>query len=235
MRWVLSLWKSSDLALAIDPTMLSDRLCAVVVSAVYRGCAIPVAWVVMPANKPGKWIDPICELLDSLSVAIPDGMRVIVMADRGLRSPKLWKKIRKLGRHPYMRQRIDTVFCLDGGMRMPARNLVPALYPVIPAKAGIQRVATPAKAICQRSPSGGLPFPIKLAWAGLRPWERGRDARIAALARVTLILAFSHKGRRDPLTAICTCGGLGCNRLDSRFRGNDGVRKRGNDGVRTRE
>ena len=54
MRWVLSLWTSRDLALAIDPTMLSDRLCAVVVSVVCRGCAIPVAWAVMPANKKGK-------------------------------------------------------------------------------------------------------------------------------------------------------------------------------------
>ena len=66
MRRVLSLWKSSDLALAIDPTTLSDRLCAIVVSVVCRGCAIPVAWVVMPANKKGKWIDPVCELLDPL-------------------------------------------------------------------------------------------------------------------------------------------------------------------------
>ena len=33
------------------------------------------------------------------------------------------------------------------------------------------------------------------------PWERGRPAR-NALARVTLILAFSRKGRRDPLAAL---------------------------------
>ena len=34
---------------------------------------------------------------------------------------------------------------------------------------------------------------------------RGRLARNAALARGdTIILAFCHKGRRDPLTAICT-------------------------------
>ena len=90
MRWVLSLWTSSDLALAIDPTTLSDRLCVIVVSVVYRGCAIPVAWVAMPANKPGKWIDPACEPLDSLSVAIPTTMRSIAMTVRGLRSPKLW-------------------------------------------------------------------------------------------------------------------------------------------------
>ena len=44
-----------------------------------------------------------------------------------------------------------------------------------------------------------------LIGVGLRLWERGRPARNAALARGdTLILAFSHKGRRDPLTAICT-------------------------------
>ena len=36
-------------------------------------------------------------------------------------------------------------------------------------------------------------------------WERGRRAGGAALARGdTLILAFSRKGRRDPLVGICT-------------------------------
>ena len=46
-----------------------------------------------------------------------------------------------------------------------------------------------------------------------------------ACAHDTLILAFSHEGRRDPPAA----GGawfrvarLGCKHLDSRFRGNDG-------------
>ena len=43
MRWVLSLWKSNGLALAIAPTTLSDRLSAAVASVVYRGCAVPVA------------------------------------------------------------------------------------------------------------------------------------------------------------------------------------------------
>ena len=126
MRWVLSLWKSGDLALAIDPTTLFDRLCAVVVSVVYRGCAIPVAWVVLPGNKPGKHIDLIFELLDLLSVAISTHMRVIVMTDRGLRSPNLWEKIISFGWHPYMRQSINTTFCIDGGTRMPARRLVSA-------------------------------------------------------------------------------------------------------------
>ena len=67
MRWVPSQWKSSDLALAVGPTTLFDRLCVIVVSAVYRGRAIPVAWDVMPANKPGKWIDPAREPLTAVS------------------------------------------------------------------------------------------------------------------------------------------------------------------------
>ena len=48
------------------------------------------------------------------------------MPDRGLRSPELWEKIQFYGWHPYMRQCINTTFCLDGGMRMPARRLVSA-------------------------------------------------------------------------------------------------------------
>ena len=47
-----------------------------------------------------------------------------MMTDRGLRSPKLWKKILELGWHPYMRQRMNTTFRIDGGTRMPARRPV---------------------------------------------------------------------------------------------------------------
>ena len=45
------------------------------------------------------------------------------MTDRGLRSPKLWKKIQSLGWHPYMRQRRSAAFCPDGGTLRPARML----------------------------------------------------------------------------------------------------------------
>ena len=61
-----------------------------------------------------------------LSVAIPPTTRAIAMTGRGLRSPNLWEKIRSFGWRPYMRRRIDTVFRLDGGKRMPARGPVSA-------------------------------------------------------------------------------------------------------------
>lgn len=126
LRWVLSLWQSDRLALAIDPTMKGDQLNSIVISVVYRGCAIPVAWHVLAANRPGEWIAPTLRLLDLLADAVPDHMSVLVMCDRGLRSPRLWKKICSVGFHPCVRQAINTVFCPQGGTRVKARHLVPA-------------------------------------------------------------------------------------------------------------
>ncbi|MYC46728.1 MAG: hypothetical protein F4X45_00120 [Chloroflexi bacterium] len=44
LRWVLALWRSERLALAIDPTLKGDQTTAIVISVLYRSCAIPVAW-----------------------------------------------------------------------------------------------------------------------------------------------------------------------------------------------
>ena len=125
LRWVLSLWQSDRLVLAIDPTMKADQVNSIVISVVYRSCAIPVAWHILPANRPGQWIAPVVELLDQLSLAVPKDKVVLVMCDRGLRSPRLWKQICSVGWHPYVRQSINTVFCPDGGTRLPAQTLVP--------------------------------------------------------------------------------------------------------------
>ena len=84
LRWVLAWWRSGRLALAIDPTLKGDDTTAIVISVVYRGCAIPVAWRILRANKPGAWMDPIVELLQALAPAVPREMTVVVLCDRGL-------------------------------------------------------------------------------------------------------------------------------------------------------
>ena len=124
LRWVLAWWESDRLVLAIDPTMKGDRINSIVISVVYRSCAIPVAWHILPANRPGEWIVPILDMLKELCPAVPRNTTVLVMCDRGLRSPRLWERICSLGWHPYARQSINTVFCPDGGTRVPARALV---------------------------------------------------------------------------------------------------------------
>ena len=124
LRWVLAWWHSGRLALAVDPTLKGDQTTASVISVVYRGCAIPVAWRIRRANRPGAWMDPIVELLQALAPAVPDEMTVIVLCDRGLASPKLWQQILAQGWHPYMRYPKNITFCAQGGRRLPARAFV---------------------------------------------------------------------------------------------------------------
>ena len=83
--------------------MKGNDTTAIVISVVYRGCAIPVAWRIHHATQRGSWMDPIVELLRELAPAVPEEMTVIVLCDRGLASPKLWQQIRVAGLAPYMR------------------------------------------------------------------------------------------------------------------------------------
>ena len=89
LRWVLAWWRSDRLALAVDPTSKKDDTVAIVISVLYRGCAIPVAWRIHRANQRGSWMDPIVELLGELAPAVPGEMTVVVLCDRGLASPKI--------------------------------------------------------------------------------------------------------------------------------------------------
>ena len=125
LRWVLTWWRSGRLALAVDPTLKGDQTTAIVISVVYRSCAIPVAWSIRRATQRGSWMDPTVELLQELAPAVPQEMTVIVLCDRGIASPKLWKQIRDQGWHPYMRYPKSITFCAQGGRRLPARAFVP--------------------------------------------------------------------------------------------------------------
>ena len=124
LRWVLAWWYSERLALAIDPTLKGDQTTAIVISVLYRSCAIPVAWHIRHADQPGSWMDPTVELLQALAPAVPENMTVIVLCDRGIASPKLWQQIRDQGWHPGMRYRKNITFCADGGKRLPAQRFV---------------------------------------------------------------------------------------------------------------
>src|SRR3989449_471184 len=77
LGWVVSWWHGTQLALALDATALGTRFVVLAVSVVYRGCAIPVAWVVLPANTKHAWRREWLRLLRPLGPAIPPGKRVI--------------------------------------------------------------------------------------------------------------------------------------------------------------
>ena len=75
MRWIVTLWASTHLALALDATSLGIRFVVLTVRVVYRGCAIPVAWTVLPANQPGAWRREWLRLLRQVRPAIPADVR----------------------------------------------------------------------------------------------------------------------------------------------------------------
>lgn len=124
LRWVLALWQGHKMALAVDVTTHTDRLTALVVSVLYRGSAIPLAWHILVANRKGAWMPHIMALLELVARQMPKDMEVIVLVDRGLRSEQLWHCICRLGWHPIVRVQYNTVFCPQGQERQDALSLV---------------------------------------------------------------------------------------------------------------
>ncbi len=86
LQWILAWWPADEprLALALDATTLGKRFPVLVISVVYRGCAIPVAWKVVGALEKGAWEPHWLKLLEQLRDSVPAHWTVIVMSDRGL-------------------------------------------------------------------------------------------------------------------------------------------------------
>jgi hypothetical protein len=103
LRWIVRLWSTKQLALTIDASSLSDRFVVLAVSVVYRGCAIPVAWTILPAGQKGAWKREWLRMLRLLRPAIPADWTVLVLADRGLYARWLFGRIVRLGWHPFLR------------------------------------------------------------------------------------------------------------------------------------
>ncbi len=141
LRWVLDWWEGTELTLAIDPhpegTRKGEELVALVISVVYRGCAVPVAWRLKPGGQKGAWKPDLCALLDRLGAVVPDHWTVRVLCDRGLPSPDLWQAIRDQGWHPYMRYPHHITFQTPAGPRRPARQFIarPGQYTVTTGRA----------------------------------------------------------------------------------------------------
>lgn len=55
LNWILDGWAGKQLAVGIDATSLGDRFVVLVVSILYRGCAVPVAWKVLKAQQKHPW------------------------------------------------------------------------------------------------------------------------------------------------------------------------------------
>jgi hypothetical protein len=128
LSWVLSWWRGTQLAIALDATTLGSRFVVLAISVVYRGCAIPVAWVVLEAGKKQAWRREWLRLLRQLRPAVPRGWTVIVLADRGLYARWLFRRIVRLGWHPFLRINNGGTFRPEGSpVSRPLTSLVPEI------------------------------------------------------------------------------------------------------------
>ena len=126
LAWVIKDWQGTQIALALDASSLGMRFVVLALSVVYRGCAIPVAWIVLPAAKRRAWRPEWLRLLRRLHRVIPKGWTVIVLADRGLYARWLYRRIVRLGWHPFLRINTGGTFRPEGQSRAaPLKTLVP--------------------------------------------------------------------------------------------------------------
>jgi hypothetical protein len=105
LGWIVSKWPPGEcrLALGMDATTLADRFTVLCVSVLYRGCAIPVAWKLLRSGEKGAWQPYWKALFTCLQASVPKGWTVIVLADRGLYAPWLYRHLVVLGWHPLLR------------------------------------------------------------------------------------------------------------------------------------
>ena len=104
LSWILELWDPDDawLMLALDATTLRQTFTVLSVSVLVGRCAIPVAWAIVPATRPGAWRPHWHRLLRQIRFK-RDDLTVGVLADRGLYAKWLFVQIVQQGWHPLLR------------------------------------------------------------------------------------------------------------------------------------
>jgi hypothetical protein len=98
-------WPDHQLVLALDPTNFEDRFTVLAIGVLYRSCAVPVMWTVLPGGEPGAWEPHWERMLKGLAALVPPGWQVLVLTDRGMYSPRLFGCLVSLGWHPFLRIR----------------------------------------------------------------------------------------------------------------------------------
>ncbi len=112
--------------LLVDETKLGKHLSVMMIGLAYRGCCIPLLWW---AYRPDKWpmgqVHLIEHLLCSLAQVVPDAVKPLIEADRGIgTSPDLVRAIQALGWYYLLRVQGQTCFLLPDGSYRALKQMV---------------------------------------------------------------------------------------------------------------
>jgi hypothetical protein len=114
LRWIIEDWPNQQLVLALDPTNFGDRFTVLNISVLYRGCAVPVIWTVVPGGETEPWEPHWERMLQLLADSVPAGWQVLVLTDRGMYSPSLFRCLVRLHWHPFLRIRAQGFYRPNG-------------------------------------------------------------------------------------------------------------------------
>ena len=76
-------WQTTELEIALDTSVLWERFVIVRLSAIYRGRALPLGWLVLEQGSASVSFAKYAELVRTVASLIPTHCRVVLLADRG--------------------------------------------------------------------------------------------------------------------------------------------------------
>ncbi|MFC1878675.1 transposase [Chloroflexota bacterium] len=127
-RHRLLLGRTRKLILIIDPTTQDDRVVMMSVAVWYRGRALPLAWMIWPANTPleglGFW-ERIAMLLEQVAGILPAHTTVTWLADRAFGTPTFTDMLTERGWHYVVRIQGQTRYLDRMGVERKVQSLVP--------------------------------------------------------------------------------------------------------------
>ena len=100
IQQALSEWKQERLYLSLDTTLVWNCFCIVWIGVVYRGRTIPIAWRIVAQSSSTVRLWTIQRVLRQAARVMPDGVAIVLLADRGFADGKLMKYLKEnLGWH----------------------------------------------------------------------------------------------------------------------------------------
>lgn len=125
-RSLLTHWTGATVLLILDETPHDNDLRTMCVRVAYAHRALPLAWVCYPLNAPPKPMPQLVRsLLRQVRGCLPEGCRVVLLADRGLAWPILIDFCQQSGWHYVLRLQHQTKVRFPDATEHSAGELAP--------------------------------------------------------------------------------------------------------------
>jgi hypothetical protein len=118
-------WQSETIEIALDTSVLWERFVLVRLSAIYRGRALPLGWLVLTQSSASVSFSAYAELVRTVACLLPPHCRVVLLADRGFVDVQLMQLAVELGWHFTLRAKSNLWVYRAFRQRCKMRRLMP--------------------------------------------------------------------------------------------------------------